>query len=521
MFTNISVQNATQLGLNTVSRPYIDDEDGLAKKLSVTLTPSRSVPRTSRPHANLVSLHLAYIWKTVGRRKDAYNSSDMIEEVNPFSSTLYLPTESLLTRVTEQFLTYHFVGRYPLIFGPWCKRLDLEMDYFPSIGRSIGEIMNRSKNPAFISKCKRLLKAARSRHNLVLQASSTAIYSCTRDDASEDIEWETEDPPSASILTNEEVLCESLEQLFRVGVPQRRFKPTTTYSILSLPQEDDDDLVQSSRDGAIVAAGTDCPFSWLDLPDIAMFPPLFGSTDIQQTLPDDMDDHVQEDWPEDEDLWRTHEDTSQSYEHDFETPSDESLISLSDSSASITTPASRASFPAHYHENEDDYRGARPGALQCGFSQEGAFLEDSENSALFTSLAPSVSHHAAHDRFHSQSFAHLTMDQELDVCQAYSGGFEVLDSPVVDGSLDVGYEESDSILFELDEMMDSADNILPVDFSFDDTSFSPDVTQYTNTSSNGEATDDSTDVHYTFTLSHQVADASGAADWLGAEFWDP
>jgi hypothetical protein len=30
--------------------------------------------------------------------------------------------------------------------------------------------------------------------------------------------------PATPVLTDEQVLCESLEQLFRVGVPQRRFK---------------------------------------------------------------------------------------------------------------------------------------------------------------------------------------------------------------------------------------------------------------------------------------------------------
>ncbi|KIK88798.1 hypothetical protein PAXRUDRAFT_39297, partial [Paxillus rubicundulus Ve08.2h10] len=86
-----------------------------------TLTPSRSLPRTSRPHANLISLHLAYVWKTIGRCKDTDKSSDLIEEVDPFSPTLFLPTEALLNRVTVQFLTSHLVGRYPLVFGPWCK----------------------------------------------------------------------------------------------------------------------------------------------------------------------------------------------------------------------------------------------------------------------------------------------------------------------------------------------------------------------------------------------------------------
>lgn len=76
----------------------------------VTLTPSRPLPYASRPHANLVSLHLAYIWKTVARRSDTVNSGHMVEEASPFSPTLFLPATALLNRATELFLIYHFVG---------------------------------------------------------------------------------------------------------------------------------------------------------------------------------------------------------------------------------------------------------------------------------------------------------------------------------------------------------------------------------------------------------------------------
>lgn len=76
----------------------------------VTLTPSRPLPHPSRPHANLVSLHLAYIWRTVTGRSDIVNSRHLVEEINPFSPTLFLPAEVLLNRVTEQFLIYHLAG---------------------------------------------------------------------------------------------------------------------------------------------------------------------------------------------------------------------------------------------------------------------------------------------------------------------------------------------------------------------------------------------------------------------------
>ncbi|KAF8837910.1 hypothetical protein BDN67DRAFT_1013480 [Paxillus ammoniavirescens] len=481
-----------QLGLNNVSRPYIDDEDGLPK---ITLTPSRSLPRTSRPHAKLISLHLAYVWKTIGRRKDTANSGDLIEKVDPFSPILFLPIEALLNRVTVQFLTSHLVGRYPLIFGPWCKRLDLEMAYFPSISRSIAEIMNRSKNSAHISKCKRLIKVARSRHTRVLQASAAAISSCIGNDASEDPAEEVDGAPSVSALTDEQALCEVLEQLFRVGVPQRRFKPAA--AVVPSPHEDDDDLVKLSQDDTIVDLGADHFFSW---PEIARTSPPSASTDAPRTLPDDMDVFVQEDWPEDK-MWRTDENTSLAFEREI--PSDESLIDESDSSLPTTMPSSQAPFPTRYHENEVDSHSSNlsPGIVDLGLWQEGAFLEDPGNSAL---LIPS--HHLAHDHHHSQSFDQVTVYQGLGMCQAHSEHFEILDSP--DG---VGYENSDSMLFDLDDSMTNP--IAP----FGHSCFSSDVTQITST-----AADDFFDFCYPFgTLPHPVQEhgVKDAADDFVADLW--
>lgn len=76
---------------------------------SVTLTPARPLPYVPRPHANLVSLHLVYIWRTVAGCCDIPDSDHLADETNPFSQTLLLPAEALLNRVTEQFLVYHLV----------------------------------------------------------------------------------------------------------------------------------------------------------------------------------------------------------------------------------------------------------------------------------------------------------------------------------------------------------------------------------------------------------------------------
>lgn len=57
----------------------------------------------------------------------------------------------------------------------------------------------------------------------VLQTATAALSSCT-DAASETSDEETDESPATPVLTDEQVLCQSLEQLFRMGVPKRRFK---------------------------------------------------------------------------------------------------------------------------------------------------------------------------------------------------------------------------------------------------------------------------------------------------------
>lgn len=103
--------NAEQVGLNNVSSPYIDDEDGRTK---MTLTPSRSLSHTLRPHVVLASLELSFAWKTVRKDTGDWNSHFIPVCDSPFSATMYLPAETLLGRVTEQFLVQHLV---------WCVTL--------------------------------------------------------------------------------------------------------------------------------------------------------------------------------------------------------------------------------------------------------------------------------------------------------------------------------------------------------------------------------------------------------------
>ncbi|KAI6030690.1 hypothetical protein F5J12DRAFT_303832 [Pisolithus orientalis] len=227
----------------------------------MTLTPSRSLSHTLRPHIVLTSLELSFAWKTVRKDTGEWDGHFLAVCDSPFSTTMYLPAEALLGRVTEQFLVHHLVGRYPLVFGPWCKALDLEAEYFSPISRSVIEILEHSQNAAFRSKYQWLMKVARHTLDTTFQASVAAINSHLAEPAVDGAEEEQDDHPSAVQLSDEDVLCQVLEQLFRIGVPQRRPKLAT--DIGTLLKGDDHNLIDS-QDNATLEGATDVPLSWPD-----------------------------------------------------------------------------------------------------------------------------------------------------------------------------------------------------------------------------------------------------------------
>lgn len=102
------------------------------------LTPSRSISHTLRPHVLLISLELFFAWKTVRKDTEDWDGHFMAVCDSPFSPTMYLPAETLLGRVTKQFLVQHLVGRYPLIFGPWCKVREMLIPSFCAAEHAVG-----------------------------------------------------------------------------------------------------------------------------------------------------------------------------------------------------------------------------------------------------------------------------------------------------------------------------------------------------------------------------------------------
>ncbi|EGO23626.1 hypothetical protein SERLADRAFT_416034 [Serpula lacrymans var. lacrymans S7.9] len=182
-------RNSAQLGLCTVSDPYVD-EDGITK------------------------FDLLYIWKAKQPTyKDSPNSAAFLDAASPFSSQIFLPIESILHRVTGQFVTYHLVSRYPLIFGPWCKNADVFYGTF-------------------------------------FHASAATLLAChgqfdTVIDNNEKLKYTLDHSYS-----DQEALRMSMERIYKNGVPCPRFKPVVPIPGLVPTDTSEDGSFDLSQDSS-------------------------------------------------------------------------------------------------------------------------------------------------------------------------------------------------------------------------------------------------------------------------------
>ncbi|KAG1776242.1 hypothetical protein EV702DRAFT_1111277 [Suillus placidus] len=303
------------------------------------------------------------------------------------------------------------------------QRLDMESEYFPSVAQSILEIMRRSPNPHFVAHCKRLIKTARARHQSVLHASAAALSLCFASRDSQDSD--EGEQINASKLAPEAVLCESLEQIFRAGVPQTRFKSQVIAARSTLLTSSAGDENQLIEDDAIFNnTKIDFPLAWPDLPDIHMDNSV-PVIDIQQTVPNDMDDLL-EDWPEEALPWTT-------FSGAWTTHSDDSLIEGLGSSSqprSTTPPLARS----YLTESEDDSFALD---LEPDHEQDDANMEDAELERVV---------------FHPPLTCHRTLiGANLTFLGRQPGGVEEFDVLV-----DEEWSCEDELLFDLTDVFDDS-----------------------------------------------------------------
>ncbi|KII86672.1 hypothetical protein PLICRDRAFT_264067, partial [Plicaturopsis crispa FD-325 SS-3] len=213
--------NAKQLGVNAVSDMYID-EDGLAK---FTLSPMRTLrAETPRKHTRLVSIDLTYTWRALFQQSTTSRSSTPQDDVaHPFSSRLLLPLETILNRVVEKFVSWQLVRPYPLIFGPWCKRLDEDLPMLLSIASSISSIVDRSTSTEYRTGCQKLINGIKRNMRAHASASSHKLSEHLATSLADDALAMTQDYDELD-FTNEEAIVAGMERVFQNGLSKLRFK---------------------------------------------------------------------------------------------------------------------------------------------------------------------------------------------------------------------------------------------------------------------------------------------------------
>ncbi|TFY50125.1 hypothetical protein EVG20_g11706 [Dentipellis fragilis] len=206
-------QNADQLGLNTVSDVYADGPHDIPK---FTLTPSRPLQADASPPVTLLSIHLVYVWEQ--------QSTSRSPSFAPlFSSQLLLPISSILDDAVEKLLCTQFVRRYPLIFGSWRMRLELELDLLLPLGNALSNVIRRSRDADFRSACNRIIEGIRSKNNVRHTASSAALGACFSLEVSTAI-LSTLDP--IAHVSDCMTISNSLRHVYRASVFPSRFKVT-------------------------------------------------------------------------------------------------------------------------------------------------------------------------------------------------------------------------------------------------------------------------------------------------------
>ncbi|KAI0916969.1 hypothetical protein AcW1_007712 [Taiwanofungus camphoratus] len=244
--------NSSQLGLSSVSNIFIDD-DGTPK---FCVTSSRPPLRhTSTTVARLVTVDLIYACKPVAENDDSTST----EGINLFASHVYLPMEAILDRMVEKFACFHLVRRYPLIFGPWRGRLDLEVTFFLPVSRSIASMAERSPNARFRKRLQRLLKILRKQFTIASFQSTNVLQQHLKVIKLDDADG-IQDANQARD-SDVDLICHSLQRLYIQCVRPVRYKGCRSRSTLSTREIEDEQYFDFSQDTAIDHASSSDPLT--------------------------------------------------------------------------------------------------------------------------------------------------------------------------------------------------------------------------------------------------------------------
>ncbi|KZP31428.1 hypothetical protein FIBSPDRAFT_925697 [Athelia psychrophila] len=176
--------------------------------------------------------------------------------------------QSILDKAVEKLVKWHFVRRYPLIFGLWHKKLDAEQSFFAPIARSIINIVERSEDDCLANKCRRLLKSIAKNNRRSFRSSSESFHSYLQNAAITLESCCEQDARQQDLLgaTDEEMFSFAMEKLFRLGVPQKMFKGSASACSARQPEDEEFRLINEPLSDDVLS--TQSPSSMLSCEDL-------------------------------------------------------------------------------------------------------------------------------------------------------------------------------------------------------------------------------------------------------------
>ncbi|KAI0086583.1 hypothetical protein BDY19DRAFT_960649 [Irpex rosettiformis] len=197
--------NEHQLGLGMISDMYTsDDVDDRPKVTLSSAWPYGSLGNLQDGgylSLALEAIHIVFLLQSTENKAAA----------DVFSERAYLPFTTALDHALRKFATLHLTKRYPLIFGEWRRKINSELDYVPSISKSILNIFQRSTNEKFKKRCRRLLSGLEVE---LSSAESRALLNLAGHlKTSKPIEGETD-----RAMSNEDLVTLSITRFLRLSV---------------------------------------------------------------------------------------------------------------------------------------------------------------------------------------------------------------------------------------------------------------------------------------------------------------
>ncbi|KIY53857.1 hypothetical protein FISHEDRAFT_68427 [Fistulina hepatica ATCC 64428] len=220
-------ENSHALGIHSVSGLSTDQDDS-AVKFHITSEYHHPL-QDSMSYVELSGIALHYRWCI----PDAHTDVD----AHPFSTELSLPYMDLLNKCIHRLLAC-LVTRYPYIFGGWRRQLDLEKPLFSVIFKCISNIIARSANDEFRSRCERFLEKIRRQRTVAIRNAAESLAAL----------FSTDNSPAYTHPSAAEAFSLALESMYCKSVKPSPFKSTASFGAFENSWEDEQLLLSVSDD---------------------------------------------------------------------------------------------------------------------------------------------------------------------------------------------------------------------------------------------------------------------------------